>query len=113
MKISINMPRGDYRPITINIKNLSVTELDEIYITCKKNSKVKDFLFQKKLSNGTITKDEEGYYHFGIMPEDTEELNYGDYYFDIEVYNENPLIKQTIVGTLKLTDEITFAENEV
>lgn len=50
---------------------------------------------------------------FGIMPEDTEKLAYTDYVFDIEICNREPLLKQTILGTLKLTNEVTHVENEV
>lgn len=112
MKIKIDMPRGDYRPYRFKIPNLKIDSLDEIYMTFKKNSKTKDFFFQKRLSRGEITKDEEGFYHFAIMPEDTDNLGYGEYFFDIEVYNEDPLIKQTTTGVLKLTDEATFSSNE-
>ena len=113
--MKIKMPRGDYRPVKFKINNLKIEpgSLDEIYITCKKNTKLTEYLFQKRLSRGEITLDEENVFHFGIMPEDTEELEYKEYAIDIEIYNENPLIKQTIVGTLDLTNEVTFAENEV
>lgn len=70
-------------------------------------------MFQKRLSNEDIVKKEDGYYHFAIMPSDTDGLLYGEYVFDIEIYNKEPFIKQTILGTLKLTNEVTHAENEV
>lgn len=115
--MQITMPRGDYRPVRFKLRNKDGTDLnidvDEIYITFKKSNYAKDVLFQKKLSSGEITKEEDGYYHFGIMPQDTEELDYNEYYFDIEIYNENPLIKQTRLGKLILTEETTHKENEV
>ena len=70
-------------------------------------------LFQKRLSDGDIIKKEDGYYHFAIMPSDTDGLLFGKYFFDIEIYNKNPLIKQTIKGNLVLTEEVTHIENEV
>lgn len=113
----IEMPKGDYRPFKFKIKNKDTTDfnqdVDEIYITFKRNRNEKDFLFQKRLSIGDITKDEEGYYHFSILPEDTDKLSYAKYVFDIEICNENPKIKQTKTGTLQLTDEVTHTENEV
>ena len=113
--MEIVMPRGDLRNIKFNIldenKKVVSLEFDEIFISFKTNSTKKDLLFQKKLSNGTITKDEENYYHFKIEPEDTNNLIYGTYVFDIELIKEN-LIKQTTVGKLEITDEVTFAINE-
>lgn len=117
--MKIVMPRGDYRGIKFELCNKntdnSIEEIifDDIFITFKKYTSSKNMLFQKRLSNGDITKDEDGYYHFGIFPEDTEKLEYGQYYFDIEVYKENPIIKQTFLGILELTPEVTFKENEV
>ena len=111
------MPRGDYRPFKFKLRNKDKTEfnqdVDEIYITFKKNHHKEEYLFQKKLSAGDIIKDEEGYYHSAILPEDTDGLDFGKYEFDIEIYNENPKIKQTIIGILELTKEITYATNEV
>lgn len=113
----IEMPRGDYRPLYFPLKNkdgtVSDLNVDEIYITFKKDtSNSSRVLFQKRLSDGDITKDENGY-HFAIMPEDTEDLAYKEYVFDIEIYNETPLIKQTTVGKLKLTGEVTHKKDEV
>jgi len=113
----ITMPRGDSRPMKFKIKNKDGTECDigfnEIYITFKESYHSKEALFQKRLTNKDITKDEDGYYHFTILPEDTENLRYTRYYFDIEVHNRQPLIKQTTIGILELTQEVTFTENEV
>ena len=115
----IEMHRGDYKPLKFPVTNSNGKQLDldfdEIYITFKRNNRIKEeVLFQKRLSTGEITKDENGYYHFAIMPEDTENLSYYDKYcFDIEVYKENPLIKQTRLGVLNLTEETTHKENEV
>ena len=103
--MKITMPRGDYRPIRFKVKNKDGTEcnieFDEIYITFKESYHAKEALFQKRLSN----KD--------ILPKNTENLRYTSYYFDIEMYKKEPLLKQTQIGTLEITQEVTFAENEV
>lgn len=57
--------------------------------------------------------DEEGYFHFVILPEDTDNLNYGEYPYDIEVviFGGKPItIKKS---TLKVTKEVTHKINEV
>ena len=114
---NISIPRGDYRAIKFKIKNEDDTDIDfdidEIYITFKENHYTKEILFQKKLSTKDIVKEDDGYYHFAIKPEDTEKLNYDEYYFDIGICNENPKIKQTVLGKLKITEEVTHKENEV
>lgn len=111
----INMPRGDLRKIKFSINdnqgNILDTNFDEIYISFKKNYIDENVLFQKRLTDGSITKDEENYYHFSIDPQDTDNLRFGDYVFDIEIVKDGS-IKQTTIGTLNLTSEVTFYKNE-
>lgn len=114
----IIMPRGDLYPVRFQIyeTETEVTHIDfsQIYMTCKRNNRERTPLFQKSLSSGTIIKIGDGDYQFYIEPEDTNNLQYGEYTFDIELINENePRIKQTIGGTLRLAEETTWAENEV
>ena len=78
-----------------------------------KNSTLTDHLIiQKSLEDGTITFTNDGYYHIIINPEDTNNLKYKDYVFDIEIINNGD--KLTLkVGDFILKDEVTFAINEV
>ena len=116
--MKIIMPRGDLYPVRFKIyeDDIDVTHIDlsQIYMTCKRNNKEQEPLFQKSLTSGTILKVGDGDYQFNIEPEDTNNLQFGDYTFDIELINEGePRIKQTITGILKLTEETTWAVNEV
>lgn len=112
--MNITMPRGDIRPVSFTINGSQEgVAFDNIYFTVKKNHKERDALFQKTLASGTIELMEDGTYQFTIEPEDTDGLNYGQYVFDIEVVSESAHIKQTFLGTLVLTQEVTFAANEV
>lgn len=112
----IVMPRGDIRDVRFTVYDstgriVSPVNFDEIYVTVKSKLDKANFLFQKKLSDGTITKEGTGIYQFSIRPEDTNSLSYGAYAFDIELlYGDS--IKQTTVGSLELTPEVTFAVNE-
>lgn len=111
----ISMPRGDmvaksFAVCAADGSPLTDT-LDEIYITVKKCFRDKTFKFQKRLSNGDITSLGEGRYQFTIMPEDTDNLDFGEYVFDIELVITGRL-KKTFVGKLRLTDEVTYASNE-
>lgn len=113
--MGITMPRGDIRPVgfMINSKIHDSLDFDNIYFTVKKNFNARDILFQKTLASGKIEKTDDGAYQFTIEPEDTDGMAYGSYVFDIEVVSEELHIKQTFLGTLTLTQEVTFAANEV
>lgn len=111
----IEMPRGDIRPVNFSIENpdeeIDIV-FDEIYFTVKSSFTARKFLFQKRLSTGEIELMEDGSYQFTIQPEDTDSLSIGKYVFDLEVIY-GTTVKQTFVGELRLTNEVTFAENEV
>lgn len=95
------MPRGDIRPIHFDVKDPTgePTEIqfDEIYFTVKKDYNSTEYLFQKRLSDGTIEPDINGGYNLVINAEDTDRLKYGGYVFDIELV-AGADIKQTTVG---------------
>ena len=113
----IIMPRGDLYPVRFQIyeteTELTSIDFTQIYMTCKRNNKERTPLFQKSLSAGSIEKIADGDYMFYIEPEDTNNLQFGEYTFDIELINDDPRIKQTMTGTLRLAEETTWAENEV
>ena len=87
-----------------------LTEANKVYFTVKKNYDIEEALFQK--TKDDMTFDEEGYYHFTINPEDTNNLDYGDYVYDIEVKTAN-YTKTISKGTLSITKEVTHKNNEV
>ena len=113
----ISMPRGDIYPVSFEIyeseEELTHIDFTQIYMTCKKTNNDRTPLFQKSLTEGSITKLSDGVYQFTIEPEDTNNLQFTEYKFDIELINDDPRIKQTITGTLRLTEETTWAVNEV
>ena len=91
-----------------------ITTLPEkMWITFKKNYGCKETIFQKTLNNG-IDFDEEHYYKFKLMPEDTCNLCCRDYGFDIAIINERGE-KKTLLndGVLRLEEHYTHKENEV
>lgn len=84
---------------------------DKIYFTVKKCFSDKNVIFQKTIDDMQIDV-EEGLYHFTVEPEDTNDLKYGTYVYDIEVITD--AVKTTISkGEFILEPEVTFAENEV
>ena len=72
----------------------------------------KEYVFQKRLSNGSIVKDQDSVYHVVIEPQDTNNLTFGKYVYDIELINGST-VKQTTTGKLLLNYESTYAINEV
>lgn len=112
--MQISLPRGDIRNVRFQVKDGEqiYTSFTEIYFTVKKNYKTDEVLIQKKLSDGGIVLDTTtGYFSFRFSPEDTNSLTYGTYVFDIEV-NQGDVIKQTSLGELVITEEVTFQDNE-
>ena len=114
--LSIKMARGDIKHFKIAVRegdgSLTNIPFTDIYFTVKRLYRDEGYKFQKRLSNGTIMKDLDGYYEFSINPEDTNDLAFGEYAFDIELV-DNGSIKQTTVGRLWLTEEVTYQTNEV
>lgn len=72
----------------IGIDNLPIlTEAEGIYFIVKKCWRDKTALITKTLDD--MTFDENGYYHFTITPEDTENLPYGKYVWDFTPIEDN------------------------
>lgn len=90
------------------------TRPQKMWITFKKDSKSERALIQKTLENGIEYNDSDNYYRFRLFPEDTVNLCYGTYGFDVAIINENGE-KLTLLnnGVLKLVDHYTTKNNEV
>lgn len=118
----IAMPRGDTELVRflVNDRNNAPVDIDftEIFFTVKKSVNDSEFLFQKKLSAGGITKLGFGDYQIKIDPSDTDSLAFNTprfpaYVFDIELcYEGNFDLKQTFVGDFVITPEVTYSVNE-
>ena len=112
--MTISMPRGDLRIVSFTLKDadghVPAATITEIYWTVKKTFNNREFLLQKRLSDGGIENMGEGTYQFIIEPSDTDHMTYGQYVFDLEFVG--PEIKETHVGEFVLTNEVTHANNE-
>lgn len=106
--------RGDtfsfkFKLKTLDNNILTKSDIETLFITVRKwPSKESSISIQKTLDNVEI--DEEGYCHARFESSDTENLNYGFYYFDIEVtlksgYRKSKLFK------FELTKETTIHES--
>lgn len=111
--LKITMPRGDLRGVSFSVADTdgtAVVDFDEIYFTVKSSYTDRNYLFQKRLSIGTIRLNG-SQFEFDILPSDTDNLAVRAYVFDIEIVRQNE-VKQTFVGDFVLTNEVTFAGNE-
>lgn len=120
LEVDFEFPRGDTPPISFKITDLDLESLDlegaEIYFTMKKNANISNYILQKKYSTGEITI-EDNLGSFVMEHEDTANLKYGTYWYDIEIMlpRENtikPYVKTLAVGNITLTNESTFISNE-
>ena len=99
----VTMTRGDTMSFGMEIEGLG-QDLETAFFTCKKNV-TEGAVFQKSLGNG-ITKLDEGKYVVRIAPEDTEDLDPGKYFYDLEIGANGD--KFTILkGVLELERDIT------
>ena len=110
----IELIRGD--SLSLKFKRLDAqgqaitTEADEVYFTVKKSYNDTDFILQKTLSD--MTFDNDGTYHISILPEDTEDLMYGKYVYDLEVLVGTDYKKTIAIGDFIIKEEVTFSSNE-
>lgn len=113
----LKMVRGDTKKIKFQLldSNSQVITLginDKLYFTVKETSTDNKPLFQKTIGNGIEYNSE--YYHITINSNDTDKLEYKIYKYDIELVVPSIQMKRTlVVGDLFISDEITFAGNEV
>ena len=113
--MDIEMIRGDTQPLKFQVKdnngNILKMDLgDELIFTIKKNYNTKEKILQKKLSDGSIYY-ESGYYFITLSHEDTANLKYGTYVYDIQLMSAG-IVETLVLGTITLTEEVTHIENE-
>ena len=84
-------------------------DIDTLFITCRKfASKESPIIFKKTLEDVEI--DTDGYCHAIFNPEDTQELIYDSYFFDIEVTLKGGF-RKTKLFQFKITKETTIHES--
>lgn len=113
--MKIEMARGDIHKQRFTLLGGDgqpyVEPLDNIYFTVKENAKDREYKFQKRMSDDDIVWVDSGTYQFTIMPDDTNNLKFGEYDCDIEIVRSGTL-KKTFLGKLIIGREVTHAYNE-
>ena len=106
--------RGDNKTFTFQRKdkdkNVITEKPDKMYLTIKQNEFERKALIQKTFDNGI--RFEEDTYYVDFVPEDTDDLSFGEYVYDIEVIDndyKNTIKKDAFI----IESEVTHKENEV
>ena len=110
MNENIIMVRGDTYAKAIQITfDEAPQDLETAYLTCKSDYNDQTPVFQKSLNNGIEKIKAEGnslFYGFRIAPEDTENIEAKNYYYDLEIGLNGD--KFTVLnGVLMLKNDVT------
>ena len=66
--------------------NVIETVAEKMFFTVKKDFETDNILIQKSLADGNITfSEDDHYYHIVLQPDDTRNLKYTTYYWDVKV----------------------------
>ena len=110
MDENISFIRGDTFPFKVKIHSkttITKEDIDTLFVTCRKiASEVSPILFQKTLDDVEIS---DNYIHITFKPEDTENLEYEKYCFDVELTLKNG-VRKTKFATFTLDNETTIAK---
>lgn len=109
---NISMIRGDTLAFGFEIDG-SNQELDTAYFTCKSDINNIEPLFQKSLNDGieiASTTNNSISYRVRVAPEDTYNLEAGNYNYDLQI-GLNGDIYTILIGILSLNEDVT--RNEV
>ena len=96
--------RGDTISFGIEIEGLE-QDLDTAFFTCRKNY-TDPPIFQKSLEGG-ITKQETGKYVVRVAPEDTKDIEPGQYHYDLEI-GANGDVYTILKGILEFEQDVTY-----
>lgn len=104
MDKNLTMVRGDTLAFGMELVDLN-QDLDTCYFSCKKDATDENYIFQKYLGSG-IEKVTTNKYRIRVAPADTEEIDVGNYYYDLQI-GVNGDVYTIIRGILKIEWEVT------
>lgn len=109
MNYQINMVRGDTLAFGLDFENLD-QDLESAFFSVKVNATDDYYIFQKSLENG-IYKVADNEYIVRIAPEDTAELDAGNYNFDLQI-SANGEVFTIMLGIIVLEQDVTWEVSE-
>ena len=104
------MVRGDSFGFDIEIEGLN-TNLDAAYFSCREDVETEEiqYIFQKSLGDG-IEKlqatENSIIYHIEVDPEDTENVDIGNYYYDLQIEKDGNVFTP-LIGRLNISYDVT------
>ena len=101
--MNLCMVRGDTLAFSFEVEGVS--SLDTAYFSCKLNADDSDYVFQKSLEDG-ISPVDGGKYRVRVAPEDTADIEIGNYFYDLEI-GANSDIYTILKGILKVEQDVT------
>jgi len=111
--LNLEMTKGDTLSFGVEIYNLG-QNLDAAYFTCKTNYDDEMTVFQKSLGDGITldNSDESGnyFYKVRIAPEDTENVEVGKYYYDLQI-EANSDVFTILKGVLTIDYDVMQGRN--
>ena len=104
---NITMIKGDtlsFNCFVYNDEHLPFM-VDDSHFSCKKKATGSEYVFRKSLGSG-ISQDENGMMTVRVAPEDTEEIDAGQYFYDFEI-RVNDDVYTVMIGTLSIENDIS------
>lgn len=100
--------RGD--TFAFSVKLPLDAEVESMFFSVKKHAMNSSYILQKSLGNGIVDdtdeNDETKWFTVTVAPEDTNDLELGDYYYDLQVKIDGDVLTP-IEGLFKVTTDIT------
>ena len=110
MRTNLEMIRGDTLSFAFEVEfDEAPQKLEKADFTCKANFDDNDALFHKELEKGINFSKQDGtklYYIVRVAPEDTENLEAGMYYYDLQI-ELNGDVFTILNGALKIEEDVT------
>lgn len=107
---NLYMVRGDTFAFDILIEGLD-TDLASAYFSCRKdyNATPITYVFQKSLGDGIekVDTDKDRQYHIEAVPSDTENVELGNYYYDVELTTADGEVFTPLRGVLEIGYDVT------
>lgn len=103
---NITMIKGDTLSFNVEVtdEDGERIEVDSAFFTCKKIATDSENIFQKRLNSGITQSDV--LLTVRVSPEDTEDIEAGRYWYDLQLGIEND-IYTVLIGILDIEQDVT------
>lgn len=117
MEEDLKIVRGDTGLYKLNLKDqngasIILSDAGQIYFTVKENLEMSTCLINKKIGDGIVLGDDNAY-HITLNGEDTNDLKFKSYYYDIQVMTDAHTRKTVKRGHFIVEYEVTCKNCEV